>query len=144
MTTPLVTRTAAGQLATYDGLTLGWLIVDDNGRASASRAAVHVEDVTDDEIDPGDAPGYDRGVMDVVFEQIEDAGTLKRDPLFTVPSTDLTGAAAVGGVWFYEVIGSDATDELIAFLPYPVGAGSADWDIDPVDGIATVYALEPS
>lgn len=138
MTAPLVTRAAQGQLKTYAGTTLGWLIVDATGADAASTAMEFVTDAAPDELDDTTVTGYARGDIDVTWQQIDDTGTLIRNPAYTVPSTDTTDGIPAG-VWFYDKTGgTDATNTLIAFHPVAIGAGFPDWDIDPVDGIASV------
>jgi hypothetical protein len=130
MAEPLTTRTAAGKLETYDGTTLGWLIVTAAGAAAAARSMQFVSEVVAEEIDGAE---YERGEIDVIYEQVGEQGQLKRDG--AVPSTDTTGTTP-GGVWFFDQTGVDETEwELVTFLPSPPGPGSADWDIG-VDIIA--------
>lgn len=136
MATQLTVRTARGHLDTFHGDTIGWLIVNADGADAAATSMHFVSEVVADELA---GAGYARGVMDVVYEQIGENGYLQRDPIFPVPSTDTSDSDDPAGVWFYDPTGgSDATNELIAFLPVPVGAGTAGWDVDPADGIAVV------
>lgn len=144
MATPLTTRTKRGQLADYDGVAVGVLVVDATGAAAAATTMVYVSAVTANEIDTGDAPGYARGTIDMLYTQDGETGIWDMDPAGTPYSTDMTGATPAG-VWFYDTTGgSDAARELIAFLPIEPGAGFDGWTISsPTDGVARVKVEEP-
>jgi hypothetical protein len=129
---PFTFRVARGHLDTFDGGELGWLILDPDGASAAAPSMATVEDLTG-ELDVGDAPGYERGTIAVVWDA--ELGMLKRDPGAAVPATDTSGATP-RAVVFFDPGATDADSELVSLLPVPEGAGYADWDIDPSNGIA--------
>ena len=133
-TTFQITRATLG---TYDGATLGFLVLDADGLDALSGGMEYVSDVVAFAV-----TGDPRGTIDVVIDTIDGDTTrtyLIRDPESTVPTVDTTGTEPRAVVFYDTTGGSDAARKLIAGLEVlDPDTGYDGWEVDPADGIAEI------
>jgi hypothetical protein len=136
MALPLTTILTRWTLGSYDGETVGVLLVDATGAENAASTAQYVSDVSTDELD---GSGYDRGTVDLVLTADGETLHLTHDPEGTPYVTDTTGNTPAG-VWYFDPAGgSDAARKLLVFLPIEPEAGFDGWElVAPLQGIARV------
>lgn len=123
-------------LGSYDGETVGWLILHGITTADLSSAMNYVSDVSDDELTGG---SYARGTIDLIVDQVGDQAVLTRDPGSSMPLADTSDSEDPTVVVLYDPAGgSDAARKLIFAGDVDEAPGFVDWPIDTSAGIAIV------
>lgn len=125
MTDEFVSEWARGRLATYDGATIGVLVVDGDGADAAVDTMAFVSEVTISELA--------RGTTLATVDQVGSVGVLNVETVLLD-----TSSGSAGGVWYFDnSTGSDSTRRLLAFLPTVTAPGFVDWPASAPDGIGT-------